>query len=193
MPRDIWGLAASAYFVASRLTYVLFVGTALQRQDRDERYTRTLGAVEAFRRFRRTASLIMNNDGFAFILLCVVTRNTLFLPVSINVSLIAGAVLVVIGVGIKVWAARTLGSAAYYWHNFFDPESTPSPVSTGPYRFFSNPMYTVGYLHTYGLALMLRSLPGLIGAAFAQAAILSFYLIVEKPHFERLHRESPPS
>jgi hypothetical protein len=51
-------------------------------------------------------------------------------------------------------------------------------------------MYTIGYLHTYGLALMLRSFPGLIASAFAQLAILTFYRIVEKPHFERLHRSS---
>ena len=49
-------------------------------------------------------------------------------------------------------------------------------------------MYTIGYLPTYGLALMTRSLPGVIAAAFAHAAILIFYLLVEKPHFERLHR-----
>jgi hypothetical protein len=49
-------------------------------------------------------------------------------------------------------------------------------------------MYTIGYLQTYGLALMMRSLPGVMAAVFAQAAILAFYFIVEKPHFEKLHR-----
>ena len=51
-------------------------------------------------------------------------------------------------------------------------------------------MYTIGYLPTYGLALILRSFPGLIAAVFSQAAILSFYFLVEKPHFRRLHRSS---
>jgi hypothetical protein len=46
----------------------------------------------------------------------------------------------------------------------------------------------VGYLQTYGLALVLRSWPGLIAAAFAQAAILAMYFTVERPHFTRLHR-----
>jgi len=64
------------------------------------------------------------------------------------------------------------------------------PVATGPYRFISSPMYTVGYLQMYGLALMLRSFPGLIAAGFSQVAILTFYFLIEQPHFRRLHRSS---
>ena len=117
-----------------------------------------------------------------------VTRGTLTLAVPRLVAIVVGTLLVIVGVGIKVWAARTLGSNAYYWHNFFAPNDAQGPVSTGPYRFASNPMYTIGYLQTYGLALILGSLPGLLAAAFAQAAILALYFVVEKPHFERLHR-----
>jgi protein-S-isoprenylcysteine O-methyltransferase Ste14 len=132
----------------------------------------------------------MNHDAFAFVLLCGVTRNTWSPPLAPRVAFAVGAVLAVVGLGTKLWAARTLGSNAYYWHNFFDPEEAIGPVSTGPYRFISSPMYTVGYLQTYGLALMLRSFPGLIAAGFCQVAILTFYVVIERPHFRRLHRPS---
>lgn len=178
---------AFVYALLSRLAYVLFVGITLRREDRESASTRASGAVEGFRRFRRIAALVMNNDAVAFIVLCVLTRNTLALPVSSTISLIVGVALAIIGLGTKIWAARTLGSEAYYWHNFFDPQQTRGPVTSGPYRYLSNPMYTVGYLPTYGLALITQSLPGLIAAGFAQAAILTFYRLVEKPHFERLH------
>ena len=175
-------LIALVYAILSRVAYVLFVGLTLRREE---------GAgPEAFRRFRWRAALVMNHDGFAFILLCVVTRNTWTLPFSPLATLIAGGILAVIGAGTKLWAARTLGNDAYYWHNFFDPDETISPVASGPYRFISNPMYTVGYLQTYGLALILRSFPGFLAAGFSQAAILAFYFIVERPHFRRLHRSS---
>src|SRR3954468_12179664 len=184
-------IAAFAYAICSRLAYVLFVGIALRREDRAAHYTRTFGPVDGFRRFRRIAAFVMNNDAVAFIVLCVLTRNTLSLDVSPKITLISGAVLAIVGIGTKVWAARTLGGDAYYWRNFFDPSlASDGPVATGPYRFVSNPMYTIGYLHTYGLALALRSLPGLIASAFAHIAILVFHLVVEKPHFERLHRSS---
>lgn len=174
-----------AYAVLSRLAYVLFVGRTLRRQE---------GAgPEAFRRFRRRAAFVMNHDAFAFILLCVVTRNTWALPLPPAVTLVSGAALALIGLGTKLWAARTLGSDAYYWHNFFVSAATAAPaapVTSGPYRFTSNPMYTIGYLQTYGLALILRSFPGIIAAVFSQTAILAFYLLVERPHFRRLHRSS---
>lgn len=170
------------YAVLSRLAYVLFVGWTLRREE---------GAgPEAFRRFRRRAAWVMYHDAFAFILLCVVTRNTWVLPVSPVGTFVAGFALGIIGLGTKLWAARTLGSNAYYWHNFFVPSATTGPVSSGPYRFVSNPMYTIGYLQTYGLALILQSFPGIIAAGFSQAAILIFYLVVERPHFQRLHRSS---
>lgn len=171
-----------AYAILSRMAYVLFVGATLRREEG--------GGPTAFQRFRRRAAIVMNHDAFAFVLLCVLTRNTWHLPLSLPVSVPIGAVLVIVGLGTKLWAARTLGSNAYYWHNFFEPDVAVGPIATGPYRYISSPMYTVGYLQTYGFALMLRSFPGLIASVFSQAAILAFYFIVEKPHFERLHRSS---
>jgi len=181
-------IAALVYFILSRLAYVLFVGISLRREERSRISTQRHGKAEAFRRFRRTASIVMNHDGFAFVVLCVVTRNTWHLPLATSLTFAIGAVLALIGIGIKLWAARTLGGNAYYWHNFFDPDEAIGPVATGPYRFISSPMYTIGYLQTYGLALITRSLPGLIASVFAQTAILVFHAVVEKPHFERLHR-----
>jgi len=172
-----------AYAILSRLAYVFYVGFTLRREE-------LYGPSGNFRRFRRRAGFVMNNDAVAFAVLCLATRNTFRLPIPVPTSIAVGAALAIIGIGTKLWAARTLGSAAYYWQNFFEPELAGEPVSSGPYRFVSNPMYTIGYLQTYGLALMLRSLPGLFASAFAQAAILIFYLLVEKPHFQRLHRSS---
>lgn len=176
-----------AYAMLSRLAYVVFVGWTLRREERAQYYATRHGAVDGFRLFRRRAMWVMNHDGFAFVLLCVVTRNSWSLPFSSIATLVVGVALALTGIGIKVWAARTLGSDAYYWHNFFAPDAAVGPVSSGPYRFISSPMYTIGYLHTYGLALMLRSFPGIIAAGFSQAAILAFYFIVERPHFRRLH------
>jgi protein-S-isoprenylcysteine O-methyltransferase Ste14 len=172
------------------MAYVVFVGSALRRQERKGVHTEPRERAEAFRRFRRTAAVIMYHDAFALVVLCLATRNTWHLALPTVVTAAGGALLVLIGLGTKLWAGRTLGSDAYYWHNFFDPEAAIGRVSSGPYRFISSPMYTVGYLQTYGLALMVRSLPGLIASVFAQVAILAFHYIVEKPHFERLHRSS---
>jgi protein-S-isoprenylcysteine O-methyltransferase Ste14 len=128
----------------------------------------------------------MNNDAVSFVLLCVVTRETVR-PVMAEPVAMAGAVLLVaLGVSMKLWAAKQLGSGAYYWQDFFTAVDAVVPEGSGPYRFLKNPMYTVGYLHAYGVALLCGSLPGLMAAAFDQAAILVFWRLVEKPHLEFL-------
>jgi protein-S-isoprenylcysteine O-methyltransferase Ste14 len=101
------------------------------------------------------------------------------------VAIVVGTLLIVVGVATKLWAGATLGNNAYYWHNFFTPGGRVVPSSGGPYRYLKNPMYTVGYLPTYGLALLTASLHGFVAALFDQVAILAFYRWVEKPHFER--------
>ena len=181
---------AVLYFLASRLAYVFWVGKALLDQERRQRFTREGGIEAGWLRFRRTASWIMNNDGVAFVALCLLTRNTLNLAWPRGVTLTIAGALIAAGVGIKVWAAARLGGRAYYWHDFFDPNDSIEVNPPGPYRYLNNPMYTLGYLQTYGLALLLGSLPGLIMSGFAQLAILGFHKVVEAPHFEALTRRS---
>ena len=178
---------AVAYCLAARLAYVLYTGIALRRQDREEFFTRAWGLEGGFQRFRRIVSALMVNDVIAFALLCVVTRDTLEVPMDRLVVIVIGAVLVAVGISVKVWAANTLGSEAYYWYNFFAPPRQHRVVLAGPYKFLENPMYTVGYLQAYGWALVTGSLTGLFAAAFLHLAILAFYFAVEKPHFQRLN------
>jgi protein-S-isoprenylcysteine O-methyltransferase Ste14 len=173
------------YAVASRLAYVLYVGGALRRQERG----RAGGGAAAYRHFRQAASRVMTNDGVAFVAACLLGWHTLPAAWPRVVLAVAGVLLASVGVATKLWARATLGGDAYYWANFFVDTPAVTPARTGPYRFLRNPMYTVGYLHTYGLALMTASLPGLIAAAFDQSAILAFHRLVEQPHFDR-HRVS---
>lgn len=182
----MWLVLAILYHVLSRFGYVFGVGTALSRQRFRQEYTRHDGVEPGFARFRRMASIVMNNDGFSFVVLCVASWHTL--PPSLRSTAVValGAVLAIVGLGTKVWAARTLGIAAYYWHNFFAEDDPIYAATPGPYRYIDNPMYTVGYLHTYGLALMCGSLPGVFAAAFDQAAILIFNRVVERPHFQAI-------
>ena len=183
-----WVGLALGYHVLSRLAYAVGVGAALRRQEREQIFTRLHGVEAGFRRFRWLASAVMNNDAVSFVVLCLATRNTLW-PNLEPLLRIAGAVtLIALGIGIKAWAARNLGGEAYYWHNFFTDDDPVPTKPSGPYRYLKNPMYTVGYAHAYGAALLLASRLGLLAAVFDQVAILMFYVWVEQPHFERLIR-----
>jgi hypothetical protein len=180
-------IAAFVYAICSRLAYVLFVGIALRRETA-HRTTRghsapsTDFALSPDRRARHEQRCGCLDPAMR------AHRNTLSLAVSPTVSFISGAVLIIVGIGAKVWAACTLGGDAYYWRNFFAPrrlgwsgDERTVPLRLEPDVHDRLPAYL-------RLGPHYRSLPGMIAAAFAHAAILIFYVLVEKPHFERLHR-----
>lgn len=175
-----------SYHVVSRLAYGIGVGIALVRQDRYQSFTRRYGVDAGFKKFRRIAAVLMTNDAASFVVLCLLTRQTVHLPVPTPILVGLGLLLCVVGGFTKLWATARLGWEPFFWHNFFVPGNPVMPDPPGPYRFLKNPMYTVGYLHMYGLALALGSLPGLLAAAFDQLAILAFYYWVEKPHYDLL-------
>ena len=176
---------ALGYQIAWRLTSVLYLSVALSRERRREDRE---GAGARFARFSRIAAFNINNDAIALVVLCLATRGTLPLATDPWVAVAVGAALVALGLGIKFWAARSLGYRNYYCRDFFLPPERPEACRTGPYRFLRNPMYTVGYAHAYGLALVLGSWPGLVAALFDQASMLVFWALVERPHVNRLYR-----
>jgi len=176
--------------LAARLAYVGYVWVGLTRQQKDGWWTTRWGIDGGFARFRRWASFIMTIDAVSFVAVCLVGWGTLPALVPRAAGVAIGVVLVLLGVGTKLWAAATLGKKAYYWYNFFTPAAPVARASAGPYRYLKNPMYTVGYLQTYGAALISGSLPGLIASVCDQAAILLFHWRVESTHFKRATRHT---
>src|ERR1051325_5449318 len=88
--------------------------------------------------------------------------------------------------------SRGASQASHSWRSAWRsscgrPRRWAPPAIAGPYRWLRNPMYTVGYVQTYGLALLVASLPGLVAAVFSQGAIVAFYRLVERPHYQRLY------
>src|SRR2546425_5361896 len=104
-------LIALGYHLASRLAYVLYIGTMLRWQDRTGYFTDRSGAEAGFRRFRRAAFLLMSNDAASFVVLCLVSRRTLGQPSAAAIA--AGVLLLLVGIATKLWAAATLGGDAY--------------------------------------------------------------------------------
>lgn len=184
------GWLAAGLQLAARLSYVLVVGTILFREDRARWFTERYGLEPGYRRFQRIASTLMNLDAVLFVVVCVLTRGTLATPWPGVLRIAVGVIAIVVGASTKLWALGTLGSAGYHWRDFFDHRHTATPQQTGLYRYLKNPMYTVGYLHVYGLALVFDSAVAIGLAVIMHIAILLFYFIVERPHFAALTRSS---
>ncbi len=182
--------AALAFALASRFAYAGFLVVALRRQDRDAWFTRRFGVEGGYARFRAAALLLMHNDAVAIALACWAGRGSLEGPVPPWVAVAAGLALCAIGIGVKTWATRSLPEGSFTWRSFFVPSRETRWVAAGPYLWMRNPMYTLGYLHAWGFALLTRSVPGLAAAAAAHAGILLVHAWAERPHTERMRRRT---
>ncbi len=177
---------ALAYFALARLAYVIYVSIELRAQSARLGLEPTETAERRHQGFHRRALRLQNVDGIAFAALCVAASRTMPWDGWEWAFLGSGALLVIVGIGVKTWAVRCLGLDSYTWHDFFVPKEKFEPCRKGPYRWFSDPMYTLGYLQAYGFALLCASWHGFAAAIFAQASILLVNELVEKPHFRRL-------
>jgi protein-S-isoprenylcysteine O-methyltransferase Ste14 len=177
---------ALAYFVFARLAYVLTVSVCLRAQSRRLGLEPRHEAERRYGVFHEWALRLQNIDGISFVSLCVAGASTLPWTGWEWPARVAGGLLIVVGTVTKTWAVRCLGLESYTWHDFFLPKEKFDPCRKGPYRWFTDPMYTVGYLQAYGLALVFGSWHGLAASLFAQASILLVNEFVEKPHFRRL-------
>ena len=180
------GPLALGYFLVARVAYVLYASLELRSQSlRLGLESREL-AEARHATFHCRILRFQNVDGIAFLSLCVATRSTLPWDDWEPAFLTAGVLLTLAGFGTKAWAVRCLGASSYTWHDFFVPKAKFEPCTSGPYRYFKDPMYTLGYLQTYGIALLCDSWYGLAASLFAHASILIVNEVVEKPHFRRL-------
>ncbi len=187
---NLW--AFIAFHLISRCTYFLYVSLTLRAREQTCLQGGPQSDPDAFERFRRRASLILNNDAVSFLLLVVGTTDTLVTTLPVAVRIIIALVLIILGAGIKLWTLKILGSGGYYWEDFFTPPTRERLQLSGPYRLIRNPMYTVGYAHAYGLALLLGSWPGLLAAVFDQTMILILNAWVEHPHCRRIYGIGKP-
>jgi len=168
------------------MAYFLYIGLTLsRRQEKEDSYDEWL-------RFKKRASLIINADGLTLFLVMVFSATSLQLPASFKWTFAIGTILSVVGVGVKLAAYRVVGAKGYYWYNFFCDGDEREYAARGVYKYMDNPMYTLGYLHAFGLALIFRSLWGLAFSLFDWAVIWAFYYYFESQH-TRFHREQVTS
>lgn len=103
----------------------------------------------------------------------------------------AGATLAAGGLACKFWATALTGLDTYYYRDLFVGRGNGGQnngfVVRGPYRYLRNPMYGVGNLTAYGMALWYGSAPGLAAAGVMQGLIFLFYILVERPFIARTY------
>lgn|GEM_PF-1154657 len=174
---------AAAWYGLSRGAYAGSLCVALLDRSRFGAREDPAAQDVAWLRFRRRISLVMDNDAASFAALAWVTRGTLGGGGPAWLFPAVGVALGVVGLAVKMWATASLPAGAYYWRNFFVHEDRAHVSAAGPYRWLTDPMYSVGYLPLYGLALVTGSSWALGAAAVAQASMLFVVVPVERRVF----------
>ena len=97
-------------------------------------------------------------------------------------ALCAGALIACTGIGLRLWAIRTLGR---HFQRVVTIEDDQQLVGSGPYRFLRHPAYTGNLLTFFGIGVMFGSW---IGAVAATAVIFAAHvprILVEEAALER--------
>jgi hypothetical protein len=150
--------------------------------------SRRFGRENGFAVYEALSALLLAAQRLAFIVLLLASSAEVSAWGPVWSS--CGAVLIVFGVSMSVWATYVAGVDTYYYRDLFMGPRHVSLEQHGPYSFFSNPIYGVGQLAVYGVAMMFGSLEGVVAAAMNQAASYAFAGFVERPHLRAATRLS---
>ncbi|MFJ5914832.1 PEMT/PEM2 family methyltransferase [Streptomyces ardesiacus] len=153
------------------------------------RFTHAVGEARAVRGFDFVLGLLFLQQGLCQGLLMAAFPGQLPEVGVDGLWVVLGVVLAAVGFGTKLWATWLTGLNTYYCRDMFlgRADATDGFVVRGPYRWLRNPMYGVGNLHGYGVALCYRSVAGLVCVAVFQVLIYVFYLVREKPFIVRTY------
>jgi protein-S-isoprenylcysteine O-methyltransferase Ste14 len=147
------------------------------------------GEDRAFRVYESILALMFINQGLGIGCVGALPLGPRWLlPGSPLLLSLVGAALCAVGITVKVWATIVAGVDIYYYRDMFLGRPVSEFVVRGPYRVLRSPMYGVGQLHAYGVAvLMSRSWSGLLAAAVCHALIYAFYFTAELPFIQRTY------
>ncbi len=99
---------------------------------------------------------------------------------------VLGVVLAVMGILAAFGAQMALGAS---WRIGVDDRERTALVTTGPFGWERNPIFTAALIAFLGLALMVPNLVALIGWVLALSGIQTQIRLIEEPHLKRVHGE----
>lgn len=179
---------AMAYFICSTLVYIGFIFLVLPERGLRITMIEKLGEEKSYLYYEGFLAFAFFHNGASLTFISQSSVDTGFwgsAPQSILLPIVV--ILLVVGLGVKIWSAYVVGIPIYYWKDMFLGRKISDFVETGPYKYLSNPMYGVGQVQVYAIAIYYNSVYGLIFGAINQALVFLFYFTAEKPFIYRTY------
>ena len=182
---------ALLYFILSEVFYLGFITIVLSKNGFRHWFIRKWGDEnEAYLVFEAILGFLFFHNAGSIGYMASSSQGDLFHFIQRDILLIITALMFIIGFAIKISAAKIVTIEIYYWKDMFLGRKISDFVVTGPYKYFSNPMYGIGQLQAYATAIWYGSKYGLAAAVLNQLLIFSFYYLVEKKFIKRVYKKN---
>ncbi len=178
------------YFLLSEVSYIGFIAIVLSKNGRRHWFIRKWGDENnGFLTFKTILGFLFFHNGVSIGYFASANPDSLFSFINKDSLFIIVAILFISGFTVKILAARAVTIKIYYWKDMFLGRKISDFVDAVPYKFLRNPMYGVGQLQVYAIAIWYRSKYGLVAALLNQLLIFSFYFLVEKKFIRRVYQK----
>jgi len=183
-PGSVSSAAALTCFLAAAALRFGFLFASFEKNGLAQRLTARFGVERGHTLYATMLDLVLFAQRMSFIALVWATAREPggFFGVALQ---LLGILVVPVGVGAMVWAVRAVGLDAYHYRDLFTRARNVSLENGGPYSLCANPMYALGPLASYGLALLALSPVALLAAGVNQALLFLFNETVEQPRLRR--------
>ena len=179
---------AIGYFLISTILYIGFIYLVLPKKGLRLNLIKKFGEEKAYLYYEGFLAFAFLHNGIS---LSFISQSSAgYGPwdgIPSTITIIIAILLTALGLGTKIWAAYVVGIPIYYWKDMFLGRKIQHFVVSGPYKYFANPMYGIGQLQVYAIALYYESFYGLLFGAINQSLIFLFYLTVEKSFIKRTY------
>jgi protein-S-isoprenylcysteine O-methyltransferase Ste14 len=179
---------AVAYYTISTTVYIGFIFLVLPENGFRVKWIATQGEERAYLYYEGFLAFAFFHNGVSLSYISLSSAGTgywgdISRPATLGVFLF----LLVVGLVAKIWSAYVVGIPIYYWKDMFLGRKIGNFIVSGPYKYLDNPMYGIGLLQVYAMAVYYNSLFGLAFGAINQFLVFLFYFIVEKPFIRRTY------
>ena len=179
---------ATIYFIIAEIFYLGFITFVLPENGLRHWFIRKWeGEKKGYRAFETILGFLFFHNGASIGYIASSSPGTLYDIDHRGPVFLVLPFLIAFGLMIKIWAAKAVSVDIYYWKDMFLGRKICDFAVTGPYKYFSNPMYGIGQLPAYSTALWYGSKAGLIAAVINQLLIFSFYFLAEKKFIKRVY------
>ena len=172
---------AFLYFIISEVLYIGFISVVLSEKGlRHIFHAKWKNENEAYKAFETILGFLFFHNAVSIGYVASSTPGNLLDFLNKDMLLIIVTLMFVTGFLVKITAANVVSIEIYYWKDMFLGRKITDFVVSGPYKYLNNPMYGIGQLPAYAVAIWYGSVYGLMAAVLNQILIFSFYYFIER-------------